>query len=155
MNHSKADDGVLHAILNSSFQTLPVPISQKIGFPLLVQRPNEESAKGLRGDNQHATWLMIDPVTGFAPTELQGGVGNVIVARADRKSLDTATLGAVTDYICDIVEASENGVGAAQDYYNRGPLDLFIVDHWKEARGIQSVSWGTGSWEGCCTQLCV
>ena len=80
---------------------------------------------------------MVDPATGFAPTELQGGVGNVIVARADGKSLDTATLGAVTDYICEIVEASENGVGAAQDYYNRDPLDLFIVDHWKEARGIQ------------------
>ena len=66
------------------------------------------------------------------------------------------------DYISDVVEVFENGTGAAQEYYNRGPLDLFIVDHLKDARGVQSVSRETGSWiglarrcycEACSTQL--
>ena len=57
---------------------------------------------------------MIDPATGFQPTEWQGGLGNVIVARADGKPLETKTLGATTDYISDILDAFGNGVGAAQ-----------------------------------------
>ena len=83
------------------------------------------------GDNQHATWLMIDPVTGFAPAEWQRGVGNVIVARADGGALDTATLGAVTDYVSDIVDAFGDGVGAVQKYYSRARLDKYIADHLK------------------------
>ena len=113
------------------FNTKPVPISQKIGFPLLVRRPMHESARGPLTDNQHATWLMIDPTTGFAPAEWQSGVGNVFVARADGEALETDTLGAITDYISDILDAFGNGVGAAQKYYNRDRLDKYIADHLK------------------------
>lgn len=74
---------------------------------------------------------MIDPVTGLAPAEWQGRVGNVIVARPDGEPLDTATLGAITDYISDILDAFGDGVGVARKYYNRGQLDKFIADHLK------------------------
>ena len=111
------------------FNTKPVPISQKIGFPLLVGRPMNESMRGPLTDNQHATWLMIDPITGFAPLEWQSRVGNVLVARADGKALETNTLGAITDYISDILDAFGNGVAAAQKYYNRDRLDKYIADH--------------------------
>ena len=113
------------------FNTKPVPISEKIGFPLLVRRPMSESERGPLTDNQHAAWLMIDPTTGFAPAEWQSRVGNVFVARADGQSLETDTLGAITDYISDILDAFGNGVGAAQKYYNRDRLHKYIVDHLK------------------------
>ena len=74
---------------------------------------------------------MIDPTTGFAPAEWQSGVGNVLVARADGQALETDTLGAITDYISDILDAFGNGAGAAQIYYNRDRLDKYIPDHLK------------------------
>ena len=113
------------------FNTKPVPISLKIGFPLLVWRPTSESERGPLTDNQHATWLMIDPTTGFAPAEWQSGVGNVLVARADGEALETDTLGAITDYISDILDAFGNGVGAAKRYYRKDRLDKYIADHLK------------------------
>lgn len=136
MIHSQADGGVRYSELeiprdHSIFKTSPVPVSQKIGFPLLVQRPSKASERGPPGDNQHATWLMIDPVTGFAPAEWQGRVGNVIVAKPGGEALDAATLGAITDYISDILDAFGDGVGAARKLYNRGRLDKFITDHLK------------------------
>ena len=113
------------------FATKPVPISEKIGFPLLVRRPLDESQQGPLIDNQHATWLMIDPSTRFAPAEWQSGVGNVFVARADGRALETDILGAITDYISDILEAFGDGVGAVQEYYDRSRLDEYIADHLK------------------------
>ena len=113
------------------FKTTPAPVSQKIGFPLLVHRPQDQSVRGPLSDNPHATWLMIDPSTGFAPAEWQSRVGNVIVTRADGGPLETSILGAITDYISDLMEAFENGLGAAMKYYNRGRLDKYIADHLK------------------------
>ena len=108
-----------------------MPISQKIGFPLLVRRSDKGLATGASADNPHATWLMIDPVTGFAPAQWQSGVGNVVVARADGKAMNTSTLAAITDYISAILDAFGNGVGAARKYYDRGRLDNFMADHLK------------------------
>lgn len=133
MIHSKGDGGHYSALFlpreDPIFKTTPVPISQKIDFPLLIQRTEKPPTRGPLGDNQHATWLMIDPVTGFAPAEWQSGVGNIVVARADGKPLETVTLGAITNYVSDILDAFENGVGAAQKYYNRSRLDKYIADH--------------------------
>lgn len=81
---------------------------------------------------------MIDPVSGFAPAEWQGRVGNVIVARADGEPLDTVTLGAVTDYISKILNAFGSGVGAARKYYNRDRLDKYIADHLKMQEGFKA-----------------
>ena len=136
MIHSVADGGVRYSEFlvpreDPIFKTTLVPVSQKIGFPLLVQRPEKKSVRGPPGDNPHATWLMINPATGFAPADWQSGVGNVIVARADGKALETATLGAITDYVSDIMEAFGDGVEVAQGYYNRGRLDKYIADHLK------------------------
>ena len=122
-----------------TFTMKPVPISQKIGFPLIVRRPTIESARGLLTDNQHATWLMIDPTTGFAPAEWQSGVGDVIVARADRQALETETLAAITDYISDILDAFGNGLRAAQKYYSRDRLDKYIADHLKMQQQFKQV----------------
>lgn len=143
MIHSRAEGGRYsdHDVLLSDpiFTTSPVPISVAIGYPLLVQRVEKRNddwvPRTLRGganeDNPHGTWLMIDPVTGFAPAEWQGGVGNVVVARADGEMLDTGTVAAITDYVSDILDAFGKGVGAARKYYSRVRLDKFIADHGK------------------------
>lgn len=83
-------------------------------------------------DNPHATWLMIDPGHGFAPSDWQGGVGDCLVVRADKEPLDMDTLSAITDYISDILDAfgdGFNGAEVAQKYYSRERLDRFIHDH--------------------------
>ena len=136
MIHSQEDGGGRYSAFllprdDPIFKTTTAPISQKIGYPLLVHRPQDKSVRGPVADNPHATWLMIDPSTGFAPMEWQSRVGNVIVARADGGALETSTLGAITDYISDIMEAFGDGMGAPTKYYNRSRLDKFIADHLK------------------------
>ena len=70
-------------------------------------------------------------MTGFALAQSQGDVRTVVFAGANGESLDTAMMGAVTDNMSGFVEAFENGIGVAQEYYNRGRLDRFIVGHLK------------------------
>ena len=143
MIHSQADGGRYSALLlphgDPIFETTPVPISQRIGFPLVMKRTETAAAGRSLEDNPHATWLMIDPTTGFAPAKWQSGVGNVIVARADGKALETATLGAITDYISDIMEAFGDGAEAAQRYYNRDRLDKYIASHLKLQENFKSI----------------
>ena len=113
------------------FNTPPTPISQKIGFPLIVQRPVDQQIRGPAADNPHATWLMIDPRSGFAPPEWQKDVGNVLVARADKSPLDIKTLAAITDYISDILDAFGDGPGVAQKYYNKQRQEKYMADHFE------------------------
>ena len=136
MIHSQKDGGGRYSAFllpcdDLIFKTTPVPISHEIGYPLLVHRPQDRLVRGPLADNRHATWLMIEPSNGFAPMEWQSRVGNVIVARADGGALEISTLGAITDYVSDIVDAFAGGMGAPTTYYNRNRLDKFIVDHLK------------------------
>ncbi|KAI4283086.1 MAG: hypothetical protein L6R38_002439 [Xanthoria sp. 2 TBL-2021] len=113
------------------FNQAPTPISQSIGFPLILRRTkpvSENSARSANDDNAHATWLMIDPGHGFAPPEWQSGVGDVLVVRADRKPLDIAMLAAVTDYVSNILDAFGDGMEGdevGRKYYQRERLVRF------------------------------
>lgn len=51
----------------------------------------------LSNDCQHATWPMIDSVTGFALPAWQGGIGSVVVRRQDGKGAGYQNLVCVTD----------------------------------------------------------
>ena len=51
-------------------------------LPLVVRQENP-SQQG----NQHITWLMLDLSFGVAPPQWQGGIGDAIVARQDKKDL--------------------------------------------------------------------
>ena len=121
------------------FNARPAPITQIIGYPLLVHCPQDKSVRGPLADNPHATWLMTTPSTGKAPPEWQSCIGNVIVARADGGALETSTLGAITDYISDIRDAFENGIGEAMKYYNRTRLDRYIADHLKMQQDFEKL----------------
>lgn len=45
------------------------PVSQKIGFPVVIYRHLPDGGYGAEHDCQIATYLMIDPVSSFAPFE--------------------------------------------------------------------------------------
>jgi len=114
-----------HAI----FSKQPLPITTKFGYPLVMARLVENLPRGQETDNQHATWLNIDPEIGFAPAHWQGGIGDVIVANADGSPLSLDTLSAITDYVGDILEAFGDGEGAPTRMYNRTRLDAYIRRH--------------------------
>lgn len=113
------------------FQNAPLPISLQIGYPLVIQRLVENLPRGRVTDNQHATWLTIDPVSGFAPMAWQGGIGSVYVARPDRKPLTSEVLGAIIDYVSLILDSfGEIDPGQiAQRYYDKARFERYLAQH--------------------------
>jgi hypothetical protein len=110
-----------HLIFNSN----PLPISTKIGFPLVMSRVIDRLPRGQETDNMHATWLNIDPVSGFAPEYWQGGIGDVIVAKADKSALTPDELREVVDYVSVILDAFGEGE-TPLEMYKRSRLDQFM-----------------------------
>ncbi|MCJ1470658.1 hypothetical protein MMC07_009304, partial [Pseudocyphellaria aurata] len=107
------------------FQSDPLPVSLKFDYPLVLQRLVPNLSQRQETDNQHATWLMIDPVTGFAPPAWQGGIGSVYVARPDRAPLTTEILAAITDYVSDILDhfGTADAWPIVRRYYDRARLE--------------------------------
>lgn len=122
------------------FQTTPLPISLKFGYPLVMERLDHNLPRGMETDNQHATWLKIDPVSGFAPPAWQGGIGTVHVARPDRTPLTVEVLAGITDYVSDILDAfGEMDPGSiARRFYDRTRLDRYLVQHKKMQMDYQA-----------------
>jgi hypothetical protein len=96
-----------------------LPVPALIEVPLVVYRLGTWSENVAELDNQAATYLNIDPNSGFAPPAWQGGVGTVVVARKDRKPLLLHHLEVVWDYCSRILDYFGNGEGAPIKFYNR------------------------------------
>lgn len=112
---------------SSKIFSSPLPITQKFGYPLVINRLQSRLPRGAETDNQHATWLMIDPVSGFAPPAWQGGIGHVYVACADFSPLKVEILSGIVDYVSTILDMfGEGSPSAVQKYYNRQRLDFFL-----------------------------
>lgn len=79
------------------------------GVPLVLVRVRPVDQR----DNQAATYIMIDPVSGFAPPEWQDSIGEVIAFRADRKPFTSAHFYAVWDFFCVVLDAYGDGSPAA------------------------------------------
>ena len=115
--------------------TSPVlPVTEKFGYPLVMRRMQNRLARGVDTDNQHATWLNINPITGWAPDIWQHSVGSVIVAHPNKVPLKVARLAAVVDYVSDILDDfGEWGPEyVARKYYGpngRRRLDKFLIEH--------------------------
>jgi hypothetical protein len=107
------------------FNNTSLPISTKIGYPLVMARKIDGLPFGQETDNVHATWLNINPVDGFAPQYWQGGIGDVVVAKADKSALTPDELGGVVDYVSAILDAFGDGATPVQ-MYNRNRLDQFM-----------------------------
>lgn len=101
----------------------------KFGYPLVMARLVENLPRGAGTDNQHATWLNIDPQSGFAPDKWQGGIGTVIVAAADGKPLSVDTLGAIVDYVSVILDVFGDEGRVPTHKYSRPALDGFLARH--------------------------
>lgn len=111
------------------FNTMPVAISQAFAFPLVIWMQQSEG----RGNNQHGTWLMIDPKTCFAPEEWQSRIGDMLVAKPDKEPLTTDTLSAIMRYVLDILLSAEDGRVVVEGFYNRDRLDKHVANHPKLA----------------------
>lgn len=75
---------------DSIFESTPLTISELIGVPLQMRRLLAKPSTSLQFphfDNQSATYLQIDPTTGFAPPVWARGVGTVLLVRADQEPL--------------------------------------------------------------------
>ncbi|KAJ7640878.1 hypothetical protein DFH06DRAFT_1215498 [Mycena polygramma] len=83
-------------------QGIVCPVSAKVGLPIVIYRHLKENPLSMRRDpgldNQKATFLMIDPVSGFAPPEWQMCVGSVTVMRKDGKPLTQESMETIWMY---------------------------------------------------------
>ncbi|KAH8918697.1 hypothetical protein BT69DRAFT_388644 [Atractiella rhizophila] len=92
---------------DSIFNNDPLPLSVAIGFPLVIRREEavkvgDENDQGLR--NKPIRWLTIEKETGDAPKIWKGNIGNVVVARADKKSLNIYQFEAAWKFCEDIAD---------------------------------------------------
>ena len=93
-------------------------------------------------DNRIATYLNIDANSGFAPQEWQSHVGNVVVARKDRKPLLPHHLEGVWMYCDRILELFGEGDGAPTRLYNRQAFEKWWKLYCKEQKGFRSGAGG-------------
>ena len=102
------------------FNTKPAVMSQKIGFPLVVEKLPSGA-----GDNRNIMYLLI------AEGALNGWrEGDYLVARQDMEPLTVTTMAAIDDYILDVTSVSHlYGKDAAQRFYNRRKLEKYIANH--------------------------
>ncbi|KAI6046620.1 hypothetical protein EDC04DRAFT_3052959 [Pisolithus marmoratus] len=93
------------------------PLFRQVGLPLIVYRDHPGNPLTMVGnaglDNQIATFLMIEPGTGFAGIEwVRGGVvGTVTVVRQDKKPLTCEAIETLWMYADFIVELYGEGFG--------------------------------------------
>jgi hypothetical protein len=91
------------------------PVSRMLGMPVRVHRldprPSLSIPRTANLDNQHTTYIMIEPVSGFAPRAWQQGIGTVVVARDDRQPLSAQALEAMWNYIDRLLDLYSIGPG--------------------------------------------
>ncbi|KFA68155.1 hypothetical protein S40285_10673 [Stachybotrys chlorohalonatus IBT 40285] len=110
------------------WQPVP-PLAQRLNIPIAIHREGTKSPNRADLDNQIATYLAIDPESGFAPLSWQSGVGTVIVARKDRKPFLLQHLEVRFDYTANILDRFGDGDGPPLSMYNWQAFDRW----WKRS----------------------
>ncbi|KAH6847643.1 hypothetical protein B0I37DRAFT_148660 [Chaetomium sp. MPI-CAGE-AT-0009] len=123
------------------FSQAVLPIPGLIGVPLAMHRVGTRSANRADLDNQIATYLNIDPDSGFAPQAWQSHVGTVVVARKDKKPLLPHHLEGVWMYCDRILDLFGEGEGAPTRLYNRQAFEKWWGNYCEEQKGFRP---GTG-----------
>lgn len=87
------------------------PVFTLCGLPLMVEKvkPYKPLAEGYQRDNQWATWMMIEPHTGFAPAEWVGGVGPVLVYRPRGLDFGPDDALVINDFLSGLLDMYSNG----------------------------------------------
>jgi hypothetical protein len=101
--------------LLASPQTFRAPVPQILGLDLRLHRvsnplPLRSRQPRAALDNQFVTWIMIDPVSGFAPFDWQGGfVGDCIAFRGDGQPLTVAQWAGLNDLMSSVLDMFGEG----------------------------------------------
>ena len=88
------------------------PVSVMIGIELCVAKVEplyEVFTDRAQYDNQFATYLMIDPITGFAPDRWQSFVGPVVVWRASWEPFSADDAFLLYDFLTILLEKYSSG----------------------------------------------
>ena len=132
--HNKA------GIKNMGQEVSSAPIFEKLGFPIMIWR--HEPRNWLQRppsidtslDNQKATFLMIDPVSGLAPDEWQQAVGTVTVFRPDGKTdLNVLEFETVWMYADHLIDRFGEDPEVAHSCINRSYFDRWCQNYKREA----------------------
>lgn len=91
-------------------------VSELLGFPLRITRVQARSklSDGSHYDNQWATWMAIDPESGFAPHQWQSGVGPCVIWRPDG-DVSSCDMCLFNDFLSDLLDKYERGVEPSRD----------------------------------------
>ena len=95
------------------------PISSLLGFPLRITRvqPRSKLTKPEHFDNQWATWMMVNVVSGIAPPKWDSMIGSVVVWRPDGGAVSADDMCLFNDYLCGILDRYASGtVDPGQDF---------------------------------------
>ncbi|KAJ5900268.1 uncharacterized protein N7473_004338 [Penicillium subrubescens] len=114
-------------------RTVP-PVPGLIEVPLVLHQLGTRSANRADLDNQIATYLNINPDSGFAPPAWQSHVGTIIVARKDRKPLLPQHLEGVWIYCDHILDLFGEGGGAPRWLYNRQAFGKWWAGYCEEQK---------------------
>ncbi|KAH7124433.1 hypothetical protein EDB81DRAFT_861075 [Dactylonectria macrodidyma] len=119
-----------HAVFS---QPVP-PVPGLIEVPLVLHHVGTQSANQADLDNEIATYLNINPDSGFAPPEWRSHVGTVVVARKDKKPLLPHHLEGVWMYCDHILDLFGEGEGAPRWLYNRQAFEKWWGDYCEEQK---------------------
>ncbi|KAJ6589977.1 hypothetical protein DFH09DRAFT_976520 [Mycena vulgaris] len=119
---------------DSIFDLAPLPVSVRLECPLVMRRIGTSSSNQSDLDCQIATFLAINPRTGFAPPEWQSHIGSVIVARKDKKPLSMQHLEGFWMYNDAILDEFSNGGIDERVWYTRSNYERWWAEYCKNAR---------------------
>lgn len=119
------------------------PLPALLGIPLVFRRmPSSQfntSPSGL--DNQIITYLNIELESGFAPLVWQNEVGNVLVARLDKKPFLEQHLEGIWRYCDHILGIFGDGDGAPTELYNRPAFEKWWASYVEDMRERGGDDW--------------
>ena len=115
MSSSSPSDVIKCVELRSGWRTISISRAQHAEFLARAEEAKVPKMFGVPivackldpvagGDNQPATWLMIEPSNGFAPMHWQGDLGTVLALRADGESYEASDHKYVHDFISDLLD---------------------------------------------------
>ena len=104
--------------------------AQKLKLPIVVirHRPAGKPAE-VRFDNKPATWMMIEPISGFASQDWQSAVGTVTIARQDGKFFDVITCGILHEFNSLILDAFADSQADGHALMNPKSFERFFMEY--------------------------
>lgn len=117
------------------FAEAPLPVSVRLGIPLVMLREGTVARDRAELDCQMATYLAIDDHTGFAAPRWQMNVGTVVVARLDRKPLSSQHVEGFWMYNDAILDAfGDAGAIDESHWYGRQQYERWWKNYVRERR---------------------